>query len=276
MALLAIPTELEAKHLIDGFNRDMATYTVLDGSDVRPIICAVCDSIPTCPQWATTCNVKDLAALLEGCNMQRRLLGELYPPNLLNQYTAAGHPDLEPYVLSPATFVNEHDEVIICKNCLAELTSETKKAHVIRRKRPKLSIANGYVIGNAPVCLTDLSQTELSLISRTRTYCQSWVFFGGCHQHIKGWHTFFKNRSSENVGDLTMLSESGLKGLILVVLCGPFTATQKALILNKVAVDPLKVVAAWRWLKANNYRFRDDVIPNVDDIAIPKIVEENK
>jgi hypothetical protein len=73
-----------------------------------------------------------------------------------------------------------------------------------------------------------------------------------------------------------MLSESGLKGLILVVLCGPFTATQKALILKKVAVDPLKVVAAWRWLKANNYRFRDDVIPNVDDIAIPKIVEENK
>ena len=36
------------------------------------------------------------------------------------------------------------------------------------------------------------------------------------------------------------------------------------------------VVAAERWLKGNNYRFRDDVIPNVDDIAIPKIVEENK
>jgi hypothetical protein len=37
----------------------------------------------------------------------------------------------------------------------------------------------------------------------------------------------------------------------------------------------LKVVAAWRWLKENNYRFKDDVIPHVDDIPIPKIVAEN-
>jgi hypothetical protein len=93
---------------------------------------------------------------------------------------------------------------------------------------------------------------------------------------IKGWHTFFKNRSTDNVGNLTMLTESGLKGLILVVLCGPFTSTQKALILKQIHIDPRKVVVAWMWLKANNFRYKDDVIPHVDDIPLPQIIEENK
>jgi hypothetical protein len=73
-----------------------------------------------------------------------------------------------------------------------------------------------------------------------------------------------------------MLTESGLKGLILVVLCGPFTSTQKALILKQIHIDPRKVVVAWMWLKANNFRYKDDVIPHVDDIPLPQIIEENK
>jgi hypothetical protein len=276
MGLLAIPTALEKKALIDGFNKDMGSYTVVDKQSncICPVICCVCDSIPKRPHWATTCPVKELAKLLKDCNMHRRMLEEVYPLMLLNQYKVA-HRDLEPFVLSPSTFVNDKNEVVICKDCLAELNKQTSKPKKNRRQRPLQSIANGYIIGYAPPCLKDLSETELSLISRTRTYCQSWVFFGGCHQHIKGWHTFFKNRTSDNVGNLSMLSESGLKGLILVVLCGPFTTTQKTLVLRKVAIDPLKVVAAWRWLKENNYRFKDDVIPHVDDIPIPKIVAEN-
>ena len=58
---------------------------------------------------------------------------------------------------------------------------------------PKAAVANGYVIGDPPMELSSLNDVELSLISRARIYCQSWIFFGGCHQHIKGWHTFFKN-----------------------------------------------------------------------------------
>jgi hypothetical protein len=33
---------------------------------------------------------------------------------------------------------------------------------------------------------------------------------------------------------------------------------------------------AWMWLKANNFRYKDDVIPHVDDIPLPQIIEENK
>ena len=120
---------------------------------------------------------------------------------------------------------------------------------------PKQAIANGFLIGNAPDELSCLNEVELSLISRVRIHCQSWIFFGGCHQHIKGWHTFFRNRNSENVGNLINLVDNGMTGMILVVLCGPFTSTQTALAMQKTAVDPEKVVNAWHWLKHHNFRF---------------------
>jgi hypothetical protein len=63
---------------------------------------------------------------------------------------------------------------------------------------------------------------ELSLI----TQCQSWICFAGCHQQIKGWHTFFKGRPTDNVGNIMLLTECGWKGTILVVMCGPFTSKQ--------------------------------------------------
>jgi hypothetical protein len=275
MALLAIPTASEKKALIDGMNKDIASYTVFDERTNchLPVICCVCDSIPKKANWWTTCPVTELEKILRRCHMHRSLLGEYYPELLLNQYTA-DHETLKPFLLSPETYVNSNEETIICKECLANLRTMNKRKSD-RRHPPMESIANGYVIGDAPDCLTDLTQTEVSLISRTRTFVQSWVFFGGCHQHIKGWHTFFKNRSTDNVGNLLMLTESGLKGLILVVLCGPFTETQKAFTLDQISVDPLKVIAAWRWLKANNYRYRNDTIPHIDDIPLPKVIEEN-
>ena len=51
--------------------------------------------------------------------------------------------------------------------------------------------------------------------------------------------------------------------------------TQKALTLKKTAVDPEKVVKAWHWLKANNFRNNKDKIPNIDDIPLPYVVQEN-
>ena len=54
------------------------------------------------------------------------------------------------------------------------------------------------------------------------------------------------------------------------------TTTQKAaLTLKKTAIDPGKVVKAWHWLKANNFRYKEDMIPNIDDIPLPYVVQEN-
>jgi hypothetical protein len=71
------------------------------------------------------------------------------------------------------------------------------------------------------------------------------------------------------------LADNGMTGMLLVVLCGPFTTTQKAMAMKKTSVDPRKVVQAWHWLKENNFRFKNDIIPNIADIPLPYVVEEN-
>ena len=274
--LLQVPTREQKDAMIRAFLKDEESYTVFDdeSGEFSPVICCVCDSIPKKPQWSTTIDVLKLAQLLKKCNMQQSdLLDDYYTESLLEQYTAR-HPDLEEFLLSPETYVNGNNEALICKDCLEELNLISER-RADRRHPPKQAIANGYVIGRAPVELIQLNDVEISLISRVRTYCQSWIFFGGAHQHIKGWHTFFKNRPADNVANLEMLRESGLKGLVLVVLCGPFTTTQKALAYKSITVDPEKVVKAWVWLKANNFRYSEDEIPNIEDIPVPQIVEEN-
>ena len=164
-------------------------------------------------------------------------MSTLYPASLLSQYSV-NHKDLKSFVLSPEMYVNSQNEVLVCKQCVSELRySSEKRSH---RFPPKAAIANGSVIGDPPMELSSLNDMELSLISRARIYCQSWIFFGDCHQHIKGWHTFFKNRPSDNVGNLMQLTDAGTKGLILVVLCGPFTTTQKALTIKKLPLIPKK------------------------------------
>ena len=132
------------------------------------------------------------------------------------------------------------------------------------------------MIGHAPDLLSDLNPVELSLITKTSIHCQSFIFFAGSHQSIKGWHTFFKGRSGENVGNISLMTESGWKGKMLVVLCGPFTSAQKVLTLARMHVRPDVIIQAWIWLKNNNYRYRMIEIPHVDSIPLPHIMDEER
>jgi hypothetical protein len=158
------------------------------------------------------------------------------------------------------------------------LPPHTKRKFRDRKEEPssRKSLANGYLIGEPPEELTCLNEVELALVSKVQIYCQSWIFFVGCHcWHVKGWHTFFKNRPSSNVENVQSLSLSGMKGLIMVVLCGPYTSTQKALTMKKIKVDPQKVIAAYIWLRVNHIMYKDKLIPDVGDIPIPIIIEEH-
>ena len=74
--------------------------------------------------------------------------------------------------------------------------------------------------------------------------------------------------------NLQQLVGCGLKGTIVVVLCGPFTTTQKALVMKQVEVRPAMVIAAFQWLKHNNYLYKDFDIPREEDIPMPIIYDE--
>jgi hypothetical protein len=41
-----------------------------------------------------------------------------------------------------------------------------------------------------------------------------------------------------------------------------------------MSVSPSKVIRAWEWLKANNYRYSEVVVPHVSDIALPYIMDD--
>ena len=244
--LLTIPTETEVKQIAKDFLDDLQSFTVTDMStnEIRPVICCVCDSIPTESQWSTFVNVKEFKRLCERAKIRKTDAYTGYSETLRIQYTAKDE-RLKDYILSPETYVNGQDEVLVCKNCLSCLQKTSKITNEERRGPPPFSIIRGYMIGDAPDVLSTLNSVELSLITKTTTQCQSWIFFAGCHQHIKGWHTFFKGRPGDNVGNMTLLTKSGWKGQILVVLCGPFTNEQAKLTRARTSVCPLKVLSAW-------------------------------
>jgi hypothetical protein len=271
---LKIPNPKEILAISDDFVDDLATFTIYDErtGKFHPTICCVCDSLPKCPQWSCFVPIKEAIELFKKSQMDFRRLEHLYPSVLLKQYSNSQFPELQPYILSPASYINERREILFCKQCYSDLLKNKNKRRICFP--PEQAIANGFLIGEAPDVLTQLNPVEMAIICRARTYCQSWVFFAGCHEHIQGWHTFFNNRSSHTIGNLMQLVDAGMDKIILVVLCGPFTTTQKAITLKSTFVNPRKVIEAWRWLKANNIRYKDDVIPDV--IPLPQIIHEDR
>jgi uncharacterized CHY-type Zn-finger protein len=276
MTLLPIPSEEETSCIAKAFLSDLKSFTVTDEDTkhISPVICSVCDSMPTESKWYETVDLHEFIDLCEKGKLRKTDALKLYSEDLLNQYTAKDE-RLKDFILSPKTYVNAKDKVLVCAKCLTDLktNSKTQKS---RRRAPPESIICGYMIGDAPEVLTCLNPVELALITKTVTQCQSWVFFAGSHQSIKGWHTFFKGRPGENIGNLTLMTESGWKGKMLVVMCGPFTNEQYLKTKAKTSVNPDKVIAAFKWLKENNYRYRDIEIPNSDDIPQPYIMDEER
>lgn len=132
-----------------------------------------------------------------------------------------------------------------------------------------------YMIGEPPAVLTCLNTIELALVSTARTFCQSWFFFGGCHQHIQGWHTIYENDPGSIVGHIANLTNAGLQGQLLVVLCGPFTTTQKAELMRQTSINPRKVIPAFKWLKKNNRLYHGIQIPSMEELPIPQVIAQD-
>ena len=274
--VLDIPSLEERSAIEKEFSRDLESFSIYDESkdEFLPVICCVCDSMPHHANWHALVPVNGLAPLLKKCKCDKASVAGMYPDALINDYTCTDS-RLKEFVLSPATYITDEDEAVVCNSCFEHLVTNSK-LQFKSRCPPSEAIINGYLIGQAPKELTELNPVELALISRVRIYSQSWIFFAGCHQHIKGWHTCLKNELERHVATVQALQESGFQRTILVALCGPFTSTQRAMTLKKTAVDPDKVVKAWKWLKENNHRYKDDVIPSRDDIPVPIILDEEK
>jgi hypothetical protein len=276
---ILLPSETEEKGIIEAINASLKSFCYHDPhtNALRPIICCVCDAIASSEHWANFVPVSDAKTLFRRANMMKSNLPGGYPSDLIDQYTArigsSIHNELKDFVLSPETIVSSENQILICKDCIKELESISKSKGKRRQKRyPQNAICNFNLVGDAPSVLENLNDIELSLVSVARVECQSWVFFGGCHRQIRGWHTLYRNRPVSNVGNLMQISDAGLKGTILVVLCNAFTKKQHLKLLERTAVNPEKCVTALRWLIQNNYKYANFVLPDINDIPVPKVV----
>jgi hypothetical protein len=261
---------------------DLKTYHVeVTDSDrgekeLKPVICAVCDSIAKCPNWADWVNIdNEFTELCRKSNLGKKRLENIYEKEVLEYYTAP-HQDLEPYILSPYSII-EDENILVCKDCCSHMQKEAskKRTTIKNRKPPREAIANGYLIGEAPEELKCLNEVELSLVSKVRIHSRIWVYFAGCHKQIQGWHTFYKNRPTSNISNIQTVQDAGLQGNIMVILCGPFTTTQKTIAMEATRVRPEKVMAAFEWLVENNCHYTVDDIPDPNDFPKVELITEH-
>ena len=144
---LRIPMVAEKGILTKAFIEDLESSTVQDDRTCffRLVICSACDSIPLEPKWSCFVSAIEMKWLLRRCNMEAASMSALYPASLLSQYSV-NHKDLKSFVLSPATYVNSQNEVLVCKQCISELQYSSEKRSY--QFLPKAAIANGYAIGD--------------------------------------------------------------------------------------------------------------------------------
>ena len=270
------PNNGELKKMITDLTEEMESPIFVDASGVQhAVICCVCDTIAHVDveiQWMAVTLLRQYCLAYK---MSKQEIINIYPPGLIAQYTVPNVHELKDFVLSPKSVYNAQDGTIaICTKCANHLHVQVQN-YAQKRLPPNEAIISAYLIGDAPKILTDLNECEIALLSIVRTNCQSWIYFAGCHKHIQGWHTFYQNRPGYNIATVDNLTDAGLKGQLLVVLCGPFTSMQKAKTLARIQVRPEKVITAFYWLKQNNYHYRDITIPLPEDLPITKIHQED-
>ena len=107
---------------IAAFNADLDSYTHVTNDVVSPVICAVCDMMPSEPHWAEWVAVQDVAtACATVPNMAKLTWQGMYPEALLNSYTL-GDARLDRYLLSPKTQIDSTtDQLLVCKQCWKHL-----------------------------------------------------------------------------------------------------------------------------------------------------------
>jgi hypothetical protein len=175
-------------------------------------------------------------------------------------------------------------------------------------------ISNGMTFGAPPAQLQSLTETEIALISLACVDHHVLTFQGGPHQAMTGWHSMFandvslvmrtmnwcKSNSDEQTmndrGDqasdddeqhgntLTDESESSDQhtakrrpklASICIILDGPFTPRQKAIVKRKTKVRYQKIREALEWLKVNNCLYSQIEISE-EDIEDPIVIDESR
>ena len=108
MPCLSLPTKEDTNRITKAFLLDLESFTITDEvtKQIKPVICCVCDSIPTKAQWSTVVDIHKFITLCDRAKLRKSDSSKIYGDQLRNQYTAKDN-RLKDFILSPETYVVE-------------------------------------------------------------------------------------------------------------------------------------------------------------------------
>ena len=67
MSCLSLPTKEDTNRIAKAFWLDLESFTITDKvtKQIQPVICCVCNSIPTKAQWSTTVEIRKFITLCD-------------------------------------------------------------------------------------------------------------------------------------------------------------------------------------------------------------------
>jgi hypothetical protein len=275
---VAVPTEKRLEHIRNAFVSDLEGLTEKDSDgQIHSRVCVFCDrlvGLERVSHYTTGKQIKRAAKRVK-CLVKPEV-GVPYPQLLLDQYGIEDNteekPNLRNILLSPRSILVPGKGYVTCCQCHDSAVGDDKNK---KPSLPPFAIARGYVIGLAPVEITRLNAFELAVISPVRAVANVFTFYGGCHEVVRGWHTFYQANVGHAVGTFTALDKFKIRNTVSVVLCGPFTKEQRALVMRKMSLNREHCRKAFDWLKKNNIHFKDIEIPDPDTIPEPIILDES-
>ena len=239
-------------------------------------VCATCDGLARVDNPMVPTEFNKFVHRLRRSEAEKHRLHSHFKKGMVDACTCTDK-RLSAFCLSPETrvFVDETDVemVDICRMCSEEWDKAQMKGKQSRMQCPRLALWNGSLTGETPEMFRDHTPAEIALLSPNRILTNAIVLKCDHHQGIYGWHSMFENDVKMNVSNVQFMINEGLKGEFLCVLCGPWTRVGHDKAKKSHSVNPEKVVASFAWLKENNVHFKDIVIPEKDQLPIPKIME---
>jgi len=175
---------------------DSILYTSKSGT-VRPFVCLVCDEFmkPNEVQTISLEELKEVEDILKPAEWNAS------PRRIQEHYTYIGDcGDLTVEQEEGLDWV--YDMMLSPRGCFVrDVAGRRKKGFAVCSKckmslskcmMPRFAIANNYAMGGPPMCLVELSEVELAMLTPVKTFGYCFAYTGGCNKQLKGSLSYFK------------------------------------------------------------------------------------
>lgn len=232
--------------------------THINGTNLHQAnVCLVCDCFIIGTEPVKRLNKKRLSLHKERLgveNYQKFYKLKELPEDLRNYYKVEDYPAM---LLSPRANLNDSG-YSCCATCDNSMNKRDRK-----KKPPKLSIANGFVIGefskieytddNGKSCVfnaedsSQLTEVMRALLAPTRTHGYVMAFTGGKHRSIMGHYQFFEMDQTKLGGAINHIRHNEKCQHVFCMLSGRMTPQQKYLSKERCKVDTSLYTALSTW-----------------------------